>query len=173
MGLLKSPGKPRGNSKIFDPNKKTNCPQTQRKIHMAVKFLNRNLWQRILGICATSKPQNDKSWQYESGVLTIYLSRTQELTQPGTAVRFEGENLPKRVLVVLSENGEYKAFHNRCTHLGHRRLDYVPGTGTVQCCSINKSTYTFAGEKIHGPNRKPVETFSVEKQGDELSVRLT
>jgi len=87
-------------------------------------------------------------------------------------MRFEGENLPKRVLVVFTET-EYKAFHNRCTHMGHRRLDYVPGTDTVQCCSINKSTYTFAGKKIHGPNRKPVETFEVEKQGDSLMVRLT
>ncbi len=139
---------------------------------MTIKFLNRSIWQRILGICATAKPKAEKSWQYESGKLTIDLVRTPELTQPGTGVRFEGENLPRRVLVVLSEDGQYKAFHNRCTHMGHRRLDYVPGTDTVQCCSINKSTYTFAGKKIHGPNRKPVETFLVEKQENNLIIQI-
>ena len=140
---------------------------------MSIKFLNRSLWQRIFGISATAKPKTEKSWQYESGTLTIDLILTPELTRPGTAVRFEEENLPKRVLVVLDDNGEYKAFHNRCTHMGHRRLDYVPGTDTVQCCSINKSTYTFAGKKIHGPNPNPLETFLVEQQGDKLMVRLT
>lgn len=139
---------------------------------MAVKFLNRSLWQRIFGICETDKPRDEKSWHYGSGILTIDLSVAQELTQPGTAVRFEGGNLPQRILVVCSENGDHKAFHNRCTHMGHRRLDYVPGTDTVQCCSINKSTYTFAGKKIHGPNRKPVQTFSVEKQENKLIIRI-
>jgi len=139
---------------------------------MAVKFLNRSLWQRIFGIPATHKPGNEKGWHYESGILTIDLTATQELTQPGTALRFEGGNLPQRVLVVCSEDGGYKAFHNRCTHMGHRRLDYVPGTDTVQCCSINKSTYTFAGKKIHGPNRKPVETFLVEKQENNLIIQI-
>jgi len=139
---------------------------------MSVKFLDRTLWQRIIGSSATATPQDQKSWQYDAGRLTIDLARTPELTQPGNAIRFEGENLPKPVLVVFTEASEYKSFHNRCTHMGHRRLDYVPGTDTVQCCSINKSTYTFAGKKIHGPNRKPVETFAVEKQGDSLIVRL-
>ena len=63
----------------------------------------------------------------------------------------EGKNMPNRVLVVHGEDGEYRAFHNQCTHLGHRRLDPVPGTNTVQCCSVNKSTYDTEGTKIYGP----------------------
>lgn len=139
---------------------------------MTVTFLNRGLWQRIFGVSATQTPGDEASWGYASGSLTIDLDLTPELSAPGTALRFEGGGLPKRVLVVFTESGEYRAFHNRCTHMGHRRLDYVPGTETVQCCSINKSTYTFAGEKIHGPNPKPVETFPVEKDGSRLTVQL-
>lgn len=140
---------------------------------MEIKFLKRNLLQRIFGISSTDKPQDDKGWQYQSERLVIDLTKIPELTQPGNSVRFEGDNLPKRVLVVFNEDEQYKAFHNRCTHIGHRRLDYVPGTQTVQCCSVNKSTYTFAGKKIHGPNPKPVETFSLEKKGDQLFISLT
>ena len=114
---------------------------------MTVKFLQRSIWQRIFGISATDKPQDERGWRYESGQLTISLDRIPELTRSGTAVRFEGKSLPVRVLVVFGEDKQYQAFHNRCTHLGHRRLDYVPGTETVQCCSVNKSTYTFNGDR--------------------------
>lgn len=139
---------------------------------MTVKFLNRRIWQRIFGISATGKPESEKSWHYDSGQLTIHLDQIPELTQPGTAVRFEGKNLPRRVLVVFGEDGQYRAFHNRCPHLGHRRLDYVPGTETVQCCSVNKSTFTFAGKKIYGPAPRPVDTFPVEKKEVCLHVHL-
>lgn len=139
---------------------------------MEIKVLKRSLWQRIFGISATNQPQNEKGWQYHSGELVIDLKKIPELTQPGNSVRFEGGTLPKRVLVVFGADEQYRAFHNRCTHIGHRRLDYVPETETVQCCSVNKSTYTFAGKKIHGPNPKPIETFSLEKKGDQLAVRL-
>lgn len=140
---------------------------------MTVKFLQRSIWQRIFGISATDKPQDESGWSYESGQLTISLDRIPELTRSGTAVRFEGKSLPVRVLVVFGEDRQYQAFHNRCTHLGHRRLDYVPGTETVQCCSVNKSTYTFNGEKIHGPTPQPLRTYPVEVGEGKLRIRIS
>jgi hypothetical protein len=63
---------------------------------MTVKFLQRSIWQRIFGISATDKPQDESGWRYESGKLIISLERIRELTRPGTAVRFEGKNLTDR-----------------------------------------------------------------------------
>jgi nitrite reductase/ring-hydroxylating ferredoxin subunit len=140
---------------------------------MTVKFLQRSIWQRIFGISATDKPQDESGWHYESGQLTISLDRIPELTRSGTAVRFEGKSLPVRVLVVFGEDGQYQAFHNRCTHLGHRRLDYVPGTETVQCCSVNKSTFTFEGDKIHGPAPQSIRTYPVEVTDGELRIKIS
>jgi len=140
---------------------------------MTVKFLQRSIWQRIFGISATDKPQDEGGWHYESGKLTISLDRIPELTQSRTAVRFEGKSLPVRVLVVFGEDRQYQAFQNRCTHLGHRRLDYVPGTETVQCCSVNKSTYTFDGDKIHGPAPQSIRTYPVEVGDGELRIRIS
>ena len=140
---------------------------------MTVKFLQRSIWQRIFGISATDKPQDESSWHYESGQLTISLDRIPELTRSGTAVRFEGKSLPARVLVVFGEDKQYQAFHNRCTHFGHRRLDYVPGTETVQCCSVNKSTYTFDGNKIHGPDPRPIHTYPVDVDEGELRIKIS
>jgi len=139
---------------------------------MGVKFLKRSLWQRIVGICSTDKPQDEKGWHYNAGQLIINLDQVSELTRPGTAIRFEGKDLPKRVLVVFGTDNQYRAFHNQCTHFGHRRLDYVPGTETVQCCSVNKSTYQFDGKKIIGPNPKPVDTYPVERSERQLLVRI-
>ena len=140
---------------------------------MTVKFLQRSIWQRVLGISATAKPQDESGWSYQSGQLTIRLEQIPELTRSGTAVRFEGKGLPARVLVVCGEDQKYRAFHNRCTHLGHRRLDYVPGTDTVQCCSVNKSTYTFDGKKVHGPAPRPIRTYPVEVGEGQLRIRIS
>jgi nitrite reductase/ring-hydroxylating ferredoxin subunit len=139
---------------------------------MTVKFLQRSIWQRIFGISATNEPQDKNGWHYESGKLIISLEKTRELTQTGTAIRFEGKNLPKRVLVVFGEDKQYRAYQNRCTHIGHRRLDYVPGTQTVQCCSVNKSTYTDDGIKIHGPAPDPIQTYQVEVTEKELHIQI-
>ena len=140
---------------------------------MEIKFLKRSFFQRLLGISATDKPKVDSCWNYTNGKLTIDLSKASELNAPGGAARFEGNNLPVRVLVVCGDDGEYRAFHNRCTHLGHRRLDPVPGTNTVQCCSINKSTYDVDGKKIFGPMPHPITPYPVEKSQDKLIVSIS
>ncbi len=140
---------------------------------MDVKYLERSIWQRVFGISGTNKPQDEEGWQYHAGQLTINLDRIPELTQPGTAIRLEGKALPKRILIVFGMDKQYRAFHNRCTHFGHRRLDYVPGTETVQCCSVNKSTYRFNGKKIVGPNPKPIDTYPVERSEEKLHIRIT
>ena len=140
---------------------------------MAVKFLKRNIFQRIFGIPATSKPRDPQSWSYSGGKLSIDLKKAAELKSSGDALRFEGDNLPARVLVVFGEDGRFHAFQNRCTHLGHRRLDPVPGTNTVQCCSVNKSTYEYDGKNIHGPAPRPVVTYPAEVDGDTLVVTLS
>ena len=139
---------------------------------MEIKFLKRSFFQRLLGISATSKPGMEDCWNYSDAKLTIDLSKALELTTPGGSIRFEGKNLPQRVLVVYGEDGEYRAFHNRCTHLGHRRLDPVPGTGTVQCCSLNKSTYDLDGQKIFGPAPRPITRYPVKKEQENLIVSI-
>jgi nitrite reductase/ring-hydroxylating ferredoxin subunit len=140
---------------------------------MGIQFLKRGLFQRIFGIPATSQPQVPDCWTFADGKLTIDLKKAKVLKKPGGALRFEGGNLPKRVLVVYGEDKKYRAYHNRCTHIGHRRLDPVPGTGTVQCCSVNKSTYDAAGEKIYGPAPRPIATYPAVVKGNQLTITLS
>jgi len=137
---------------------------------VAVKFLSRNIFQRIFGVPATPMPLDPQCWTFRDGKIMIDLKRAPELETLGGALRLEGDRLLRRVLVIRGEDGGFYAFHNRCTHLGHRRLDPVPGTGTVQCCSVNKSTYTYDGRKVHGPTPAPVDTFAVELDGERIIV---
>ena len=139
---------------------------------MSVTFIKRSIFQRILGKPVTQEPQVENCWSYADGKLVINLSEASELQDSNGAIRLEGNNLPVRVLVVRSENGEYRAYHNRCTHLAHRRLDPVPGTNTVQCCSINKSTFDESGDAIFGPAPHSIKSYPVELDGENLIVSL-
>jgi len=140
---------------------------------METKFLQRNIFQRIFGISATPKPQNSGCWSYSDGKLTIDLGIAPELKKAGSAIRLEGGSLPQRVLVFFGEDEKFHAFRNRCTHLGHRRLDFVPNTNTVQCCSVNKSTYDFDGKKVYGPAPDPIISYPTETDGDKLVITIT
>ena len=139
---------------------------------MAIKFINRGFFQRIFGLPATSKPIDPECWSFSGDKILIDLNRATELKKPGGALRLEGGELPMRVLVMRGDDGKFHALHNRCTHIGHRRLDPVPGSGAVQCCSVGKSTYTYDGKKIYGPPTGTIKTFKVEAEGDRLIVFL-
>jgi len=140
---------------------------------MDIQFLKRGFFQRVFGIPATPKPQAPDCWTYADGKLAIDLKKAKELKKPGGALRFEGGNLPERVLVVYGKDKKYRAYRNRCTHIGHRRLDPVPGTDTVQCCSVNKSTYDVNGNKIYGPAPKPIASYPAAAKGNRLVVTLS
>lgn len=140
---------------------------------MNIKFIKRNIFQRILGLAQTKSPGLAECWYYDKGKLVINLQKVPELQKPGGAVRLEGKNLPVRVLVVLSEDEIYRAYCNQCTHLGHRRLDPVPGTNTVQCCSVNKSTFDSDGKTIFGPAPHPIHCYPIEKVEEKLIATVS
>jgi nitrite reductase/ring-hydroxylating ferredoxin subunit len=139
---------------------------------MKPKFLKRNFLQRILGIPATHQPNNSDSWTYDGTNIVLDLEKALELEKPGGAIRLEGGNLPMRVLVMRDEDGKIHAFENRCTHGGHRRLDPVPGTDTVQCCSVGKSTYDYSGKRIYGPAPEDIATFPTELHDRQLVIKM-
>lgn len=139
---------------------------------MSTQSVKRSLLQRIIGKPATKEPEETNCWEFEDGKLTITLDAAPELQTPGGAIRLEGRALPLRVLVVFGEDRQYRAYHNKCTHFGHRRLDPIPGTDRVQCCSINKSIFDSGGENISGPAGHSIKRFPVEQDQDKLIVLI-
>lgn len=137
---------------------------------MQIKKNKRSFFQRLLGRPVTQLPASNDFWSVKDGRVIVDLNSTPELSPPGGAVRLEGK-IPGRILVVHCEDGIYRAYENRCTH-GGRCIDPVPGTATVQCCSINTSTFDCDGNKVHGPARGPLKTFPVTHEDGRLTIDL-
>lgn len=138
---------------------------------MSPVTLKRSIFQRILGIAATPPPADEGCWTFSDGRIEVDLSRAPELSEPGKAIRLEKKHLPERVLIVHGDDGRFHAFRNRCKHMG-RRLDPVPGTKTVQCCSVNKTTYDYEGKVLFGPAKNPVDVRQAKVENGKLVVAL-
>jgi nitrite reductase/ring-hydroxylating ferredoxin subunit len=127
--------------------------------------------KRIFGISETQQPGNDTSWEFANQAIRIDLNKMPEIAGPGSAVRLEGKGLPVRTLVVHGEDGRFHAFANRCTHMG-RRIDILPGTDRIECCSVNKSTFDYNGEPVGGAARKPLQVFKVTPSETSLVIEM-
>ena len=130
-------------------------------------------FKRLLGICATQLPANSECWTYVDGKLEVVLDKAPELSQKGGAIRLEGVSLPKRVLVVHGQDGAFHAFPNRCTHVGHRRIDPVPGEDKIRCCSVGKSTFDYSGKLLSGSAKESLEPLALESEGGKLIISVS
>jgi len=85
----------------------------------------------------------------------------------GTVVSAEG-----RAIAVFNVGGTFYALANECTHmggpLGKGRLD-----GTTVTCPWHGSQFDVtSGEVKKGPARRPVATYPVRVQGDDVFVQI-
>ena len=135
---------------------------------MDTKALRRNIIQRLFGICATKPPADDGAWTVQDTKVIVDLGRIPELAETNRAVRLEKKG-PDRLILVHGDDGRYHALKNRCTH-GGRRLDPVPGTQQIQCCSIGRSTYDYSGKVLSGPAKRPVDICTVKINDDTLEI---
>jgi len=133
--------------------------------------LHRTLFQKIFGICATKPPKDKGCWKVSEKSVEVLLDRAKELSSPFGAIRLEGKNLPVRLLLVRGQDDNFYAFKNQCRHMG-RRLDPVPGTRTVQCCSIGKSTYDYTGQVMSGSANKDILIFKVTREKNRVIIQL-
>ncbi len=143
-----------------------------RRQGMAATSTKRKWWQRLLGIAATGLPQDPGCWSYADGQVVVDLSRAPELEPESGALRIEGPNLPKRVLVIHGEDGAYYAFCNKCKH-GGRRLDPASDPGALQCCSVGQSKYNLDGEVLSGPAKGTLIRFPLECVEGKLIISIT
>jgi nitrite reductase/ring-hydroxylating ferredoxin subunit len=130
------------------------------------------LGSRVKGVPQTQLPQIDGAWTYSDGTLTLDLAKLPELDDLGGAVRIEGDVLPEPILVFLGEDENYYAFKNVCTHAG-RMIDPVAGTMTLQCCSVNRSTFDYEGSVIGGPAEGSLTGYPLTVEEGQLLITLS
>ena len=138
---------------------------------MHEKTLKRSFFQRLFGKPATQPPKDKECWTFTDGKVIVDLSRAPELSETGGAIRLEGNEIPERVLVIHGDDGNYYAFSNKCKH-GGRRLDPVPCAGTVQCCSIGKSTYDYSGKVLSGSAKEDIIIYPVKFDDGKLIIEI-
>lgn len=72
-------------------------------------------------------------------------------------------------ILILTKNGEYKAFSGTCTHLSCI-VQYRDDLQRIWCACHN-GHYDLQGRNISGPPPKPLEEYDVFISGDEIFVR--
>ena len=130
------------------------------------------LFKQLLGICGTQSPADAGCWACTDNKVEVDLERASELSHPGGAIRLEGSPLPCRVLLLHGNDGKFHAFPNRCTHIGHRRLDPLSGGNAIRCCSIGQSVFSYDGQRLSGFAREALKPFRVELDGRKIIVFL-
>ncbi len=123
----------------------------------------------MLGICQT-KPLDDALWDVEGNKIQVRLSQM-PLPKEG-ATYLKGKGLNKPIFIFRTADDRYLAFQNRCTHIGHRRLDPVPGENKIRCCSVFHSTYDLEGNPISGPARNQLNKYEVQQSGEDIVIAL-
>lgn len=116
-----------------------------------------NFFKRLFGVCETKALESELWSVEEDNQVRVKLSDPEmpELCEAGKGVFLKGKGLRRPILLVRTENDQYLAFTNRCTHWLHRRLDPVPGPDpgqpVLRCSSIGQSTFDYEGNRLSGP----------------------
>jgi nitrite reductase/ring-hydroxylating ferredoxin subunit len=139
---------------------------------MLTTNISRSVFQRCVGAPATPEPRDSHGWLRTESKVLVDLLRTPELLRPEGAVRLEGGDPWVRLLVFRGDDGRFHAVHNACSHWG-RRMDPVSGTGTLQCCSLARSTFDYSGHCLRGPARRPITFLATRRLGQKVIVSLT
>ena len=101
----------------------------------------------------------------ESTSRSVPAARVGELKRnSGKVFKFGSEP----ALLVLTAEGDYKAFSAVCTHLSCT-VQYRPDLREIWCACHN-GIYDLMGRNVSGPPPKPLQVFGVHVQGDEIVV---
>jgi len=101
----------------------------------------------------------------EAAVASVVAGRVDEFPLNSGKVFKMGS---KPGLLVRLQTGEFKAFSAVCTHLSCR-VKFVPDTKVI-FCNCHGGVFDLTGKNIGGPPPKPLEEFTANVRGDEVSV---
>jgi Rieske Fe-S protein len=71
-------------------------------------------------------------------------------------------------IIIKTQTGDLKAFSASCTHLDCI-VQYDPNSKLIVCACHN-GKYDLTGKNIAGPPPRPLEEFTVNVKGDEITV---
>jgi Rieske Fe-S protein len=72
-------------------------------------------------------------------------------------------------IIIMTDSGELKAFTATCTHLDCT-VQHRPDLG-ILWCSCHNGRYGLDGSNISGPPPRPLESFVVNEEGEDIFVK--
>jgi hypothetical protein len=130
-----------------------------------------NIFQRLFCVTISPLPSDTGCFAVDGDRLTILIDRAPELAPAGGALRIEDARLPDRVLVVHGEDGQLRAFRNRCA-CGGFRIDPVPGQQKIRCCTPMQSSYDYAGSPLSRTVNRSLDVLPSTVEGTTLTVDI-
>lgn len=98
-----------------------------------------------------------------------FVCKKGELPLGGTrSFLIEGSTVP--YILIHLENGQFRAFEQKCTHLSCA-VFYKPGSGKIECPCHNGLFDALTGEALEGPPPRPLPRLDVIFKGDEVYVK--
>jgi len=114
-------------------------------------------------------PTEPGCYEVDGDRVSISLSRTPVLGQPGGAMRIEDERLPDRIIIVHGQDGEFQCYRNRCA-CGGFRIDPVPGEERMRCVTPMQSTYEQDGKPLAKHVEKYLDLLPVDVAEGQLTI---
>ena len=121
------------------------------------------------GAALEAAEKNITQYAVEDSKLIIELSRHPKLKEVGGSEMFQADK--KKIIVLHPDEKNYKAFENKCTHMGGQ-VSYRPKDGFMQC-ALHGSRFDTEGNVVKGPAAKPLTEFRTSLDKDQLTVYLS
>lgn len=127
-------------------------------------------FKALLGICET-KPLDPALWSVDGETAKLKIVQKSDVLPKGGGVYVQGRGLKRPLLVIRTQEDNYLAFTNSCPH-GHRKIDHVPDSQILKCCSVMHSTFDYEGKRLSGPAKDGLIRHTVTIDGADLLVKL-
>ena len=126
------------------------------------------IFRALLGIC--NSPKLDESlWTYTDDEIILEESAFDNCNVVG--VYLKGQGLASPVLLYRGDDQVLRAAKNVCPH-AKRKLDPLPGSSKLRCCSINHSTFDYEGNKLSGPATGNLTIYPVKVENGIIRIAV-
>jgi cytochrome b6-f complex iron-sulfur subunit len=113
--------------------------------------------------------KNLEQYAADDTKLVINLNEHSKLKEVGGSETLKAGK--KKIIIIHPDEKGYKAFENKCTHLGGQ-VAYKPKDGFMQC-ALHGSRFDIQGNVVKGPAEKPLTELRTSLDKDELTVYLS
>jgi len=112
-----------------------------------------------------------ESFTLADNTLTIDLSTEPVLSKVGGAVKIRHTALPDGMIIAHVEDNRFEVASLLCTHRGVE-VEYDHAQNNFECASLGSSTFSFDGNRISGPAKKPLIEYEAVTTNSTLIIKI-